>query len=75
MTNPVREQIDDLLLFNDAEALKLLDNMAKKHDIPQAALEELLAWERAQQIRKIAYGRTEMFDKVLDHPDYWGNTK
>lgn len=75
MTNPIREQIDDLLLFYDTEALKLLENTAKKHHIPQAALEELLAWERTQQIRKIAYGRTEMFDKVLDNPDYWGNTK
>lgn len=75
MTNPIREQIDDLLLFNDAEALKLLESMAKKYNIPQAALEELLAWERAQQIRKTAYGRTEMFDKVLDNSDYWGDTK
>lgn len=75
MIEQIREQLDDLLLFYDSDALKLLEKTAKKHDIPQDALEELLAWERAQQIRKIAYGRTEVFDHVLDNPEYWGNAK
>lgn len=66
-----KQQIDDLLLFCDPEALSLLQQVAKNHAISQAALEELLAWERAQQERRTAYGRAEAFDAILDNPKYW----
>lgn len=73
MKHKVKQQVDDLLLFSDSAAFKLLQQVAEKHGIPPIVLEELLAWERAQQERKNAYGRAEFFDQVLENREYWEN--
>lgn len=71
MKPETKEQISDLLLWNDEESYQLMEKIAKEHHICLDALADLVAWEREQQIRIRRRGMTQTFDEVFDNSEYW----
>ncbi|ASK28008.1 DNA modification system-associated small protein [Neisseria chenwenguii] len=65
------KRISDLLLWNDQEAKRLMEEIAAEHGVAVDAIAELVAWERGQQEKMSRRGMTEVFDEVFDNKQYW----
>lgn len=49
MNKQLEKQVNDLLLWNDASARQLMEDIALEHHVSIDALAELVIWEREQQ--------------------------
>lgn len=71
MKPETEELVGDLLLWQDADANRLMQEIAAEHKVSPYALADLVAWEREQQERQRRRGMTEVFDEVFDNEEYW----
>lgn len=71
MNNDTAKQINDLLLWSDFEAQKIMKTIADEHNVPVEALAQLVAWEREQQGSIRRHGMNEVFDDVFTNKEYW----
>lgn len=71
MNREIEEKVDDLLLWSDPAAKKLMTEIANEHGVSIDALAELVAWERDQQERSRRRGMKDMFDEVFENKNYW----
>ncbi|MDO5058520.1 MAG: hypothetical protein Q4D82_01095 [Neisseria sp.] len=67
----VYEQVQDLLLWAEPEAKKLMVETMTEYGVSVDALAELVAWERANQEKRSRYGMTQTFDEVFGNREYW----
>ena len=72
MKPETQKQIDDLLLWTDKEAKRIMEEVAKESGISINALADLVAWEREQQEYQRSRNMTLVFNEVFENEDYWG---
>lgn len=63
-------QVEELLLWNDINIHKILEEVCKEYDVSEYALAELVNWQRErQQVR--SRNRNATFDEVFEN--YWNS--
>ena len=72
MKPETQKQIDDLLLWTDKEAKRIMEEVAQESGISINALADLVAWEREQQEYQRSRNMTLVFNEVFENEDYWG---
>jgi len=62
-------QLSDLPLWADAEAAKVLDDIAKANNVPVDVIAELVGLQRARQHQERAAGIYQRIEEILGRMD------
>ena len=60
------ENVNDLPLWRDKDARKILTDLCEQHRVPVDALEDLVSLQRERQHQERAHGVIEAITEILD---------